>query len=50
MKHVKATVVMADSTRVTLHLICATRADADRVIDELYPDHQYASCIVKRKP
>lgn len=50
MKQFKATVVMADATRVTLHLICATRADAERVIDELYPDHHYASVMVKRKP
>lgn len=45
-RHIKATVLLADETRVTLSLLCASRLDADRVIEALYPDHIYSACIV----
>jgi hypothetical protein len=45
--HIKATVLLPTAERVVLSLLCQSRAEADKVIEALYPDHLYAACIVK---
>lgn len=47
---IRATIILADFTRVKLDIVCAQRTDLDDIVTALYPEHRACFTIVDREP